>query len=62
MSIFEPVGAGLIVSLINRFIVNNHSLWSFCYDVSHIYLNNDNDDVSSNSTTTIDSVEVHAHF
>ena len=59
-TILEPIGAGLAVALINKFIINNSWLWQQCTTPR----NEDDDDecTSSSSTTTIDTVEVPAHF
>ena len=61
-SIVEPIGAGIIVALINKFIINNHGLWSLCSGCRDVKKDNDNDAVSSSSTTTIDTIEIHAHI
>ena len=62
-SIVEPVGAGILVALINKFIINNHSLWASCSGPRDADKKHEGDDcTSSSSTTTIDTVEVHAHF
>ena len=65
-TIIEPIGAGITVALINKFVINNNWLWQLCLGCSaqnttHI---NDHEDncSSSTSTTTVDTVEVHAHF
>jgi hypothetical protein len=61
-SIVEPIGAGIIVALINKFIINNHGLWSSCSGSRDVKKDNDNDAISSSSTTTIDTIEIHAHI
>ena len=64
LTILEPVGAGVLVAIINKFIINNHSLWArlSCLQPSHLDEHDDEDNVSSTSTTTVESIEVHAHF
>ena len=64
LTLVEPVGAGVLVALINKFIINNHSLWACwsCSQPSHLDEHDDADNVSSTSTTTVGSIEVHAHF
>ena len=64
LTIVEPVGAGVLVAIINKFIINNHSLWAYlsCSQPSHLDEHDDADNVSSTSTTTVGSIEVHAHF
>ncbi len=55
-SVFEPITAGLIVALIDKFIINNNSLWDI-WCSSHV------DEDSASSTTSInDYVEGHVHF
>jgi len=62
-SVLEPIGAGLVVALINKFIINNSSLWQLCMSGRVEKQREDADDhVSSTSTTTVDTIEVHAHF
>ena len=61
-TILEPIGAGLAVALINKFIINNSWLWQQCTSAGDAETRDDEDCTSSSSTTTIDTVEVHAHF
>ena len=61
-SILEPIGAGLIVALINKFIIYNHNLFGLCTSPPVQHEQGTEDCSSSSSTTTIDTVEVHAHF
>ena len=61
-SILEPTGAGIIVALVNKFIINNHGLWAYCSGPREDKTHEVDDGTSSSSTTTIDTVEVHAHF
>ena len=61
-TIIEPVGAGIIVALINKFIINNHGLWAFCSGSREDKRHEADECTSSSSTTTIDTIEVNAHF
>ena len=71
-TVFEPIGAGITVALINKFVINNGwvgKLLSGCWLGGCPALAQHHEDVaveeecvSSTSTTTVDSVEVHAHF
>ena len=61
-TVLEPIGAGLAVALINKFIINNHSLWAFCSGPRQEYVEHEEECTSSSSTTTTDAVEVHAHL
>ncbi len=60
LDILVPVTAGLIVSLINTFILNSNSnIWNICN--SDINLNKYEDDLSS-SNTTISDIEMSHHI
>ena len=65
-SVFEPIGAGVTVALINKFIINNNWLWQLCLgcraEQGKKHVDEHEDTISSTSTTTVDSLEVHAHF
>ena len=54
-SIFEPIGAGVTVAIINKFIINNNWLWHFCLgcraEQGNKYDEHE-DTISSTSTTT----------
>ncbi len=57
VGVIEPVCAGLLISLINKWIFNNTSLWSLCSG-NQLYVNHE-DDLSSSSTSINDSFEAH---
>ena len=58
LDIFVPVTAGLIVSLINKFILNSNSnIWNICNTTSK--LNEYEDDLSSSNTTISDIDMIH---
>jgi hypothetical protein len=60
--ILEPILAGLTVSLINKYIVNNSALWLWC-SPPDINLDSHEDDLSSSNTTVSDvSLETPHHF
>ena len=61
-SVLEPIGAGIAVALINKFIINNNYLWSMCSGSRPGKEDDHEDNISSTSTTTVDTVEIHAHF
>ena len=65
-TVFEPIGAGIVVALINKFIINNNLFCNLCMGSRAEQGKNKYDeheeDVSSTSTTTADAVEIHAHF
>ena len=57
----EPIGAGLIVALINKFIINNQHLFDYCKGDNEVVIEID-DAVSSTTSSTTDAIEIHAHF
>jgi hypothetical protein len=64
-TVLEPIGAGIAVALINKFIINNNWLWQTCTGcrAEQGKTHDDREDsISSTSTTAVDTVEVHAHF
>ena len=70
-TVLEPIGAGITVALVNKFVINNSwvgkllsGCWLGCPALAHHpeEVAVEEECVSSTSTTTVDSVEVHAHF
>ncbi len=58
----EPILAGLTVSLINKYIINNSGLWLWC-SPPDINLDSHEDDLSSSNTTVSDiSLDAPHHF
>ena len=66
--ILEPIGAGITVALVNKFIINNSWLWqqlgtlSSCNGQTAQGDGEDEECTSSSSTAVTDVVEIHAHF
>ena len=60
VAIFEPVGAGLLVALINKFVINNPSVWVHICGCGHPHHDDSHEDASS-STTSVNDIEVHMH-
>jgi hypothetical protein len=63
-TVVEPIGAGLAVALINKFIINNPSLWMFICGCGEPQHNNDQDESHENSissSATVNDVELHVH-
>ena len=62
--ILEPILAGLTVSLINKYIVNNNCLWLWCSPPT-IEIDGHEDDLSSSNTTvsdiSLENPHVHIH-
>ena len=61
-TILEPIGAGLTVALINRFIINNNWLWETILGCHAQSTGHVDDESSSSGISAIDGVEVHAHI
>ena len=59
-TIIEPIGAGLIVALVNKFIINNEKLWSNCGCDKPVVIEEIHED-SSSSATSINDAAVHMH-
>ena len=60
--ICEPIMAGVLVALINTFIINNHHLFDYCKGDNIETIIEVDDDTPSSSTSTTDAIEIHAHF
>ena len=60
-TLLEPIGAGLMVALINKFIINNHHLFVYGKGDNELVIEID-DAVSSTTSSTTDAIEIHAHF
>ena len=61
MAMLEPISAGIVVALINRFIISNNNLFDHCKSGNETIIEHD-DSVSSSSITSTDAIEIHAHF
>ena len=61
-TILEPIGAGLIVALINKHIINNHHLFDYCKGDTEIIIEIDDVVSSTTASSTSDAIEIHAHF
>ena len=61
-TILEPIGAGIIVALINRYIISNNNLFDYCTGTNETIIEHDGA-VSSSSISTTGAIEItHAHF
>lgn len=62
-AIFEPIGAGIIVSLINKYFIGNKDLFKSC---TAQYESEDEDDSTQSAVTAINSdvssIPTHIHF
>ena len=63
-TVLEPIGAGITVALINKFITNNNCLWQQCLNcrATPVEPTDHEDCQSSTSSTATDTIEIHAHF
>ncbi len=59
--ICEPIMAGVLVALINKFIINNHHLLDYCKGENETVIEVA-DSVSSTTSSINDAVEIHARF
>jgi len=59
-AILEPIEAGLIIALINKYIINNNRLWEYVCG-ANVTLQQTREDCSSSSTTSINDAEIHIH-
>ncbi len=61
--ILEPILAGITVSLINKFILNNNIIWNWCSPQALVV--DQHDDLASSSTTisdsSLDTPHIHMH-
>ena len=63
-TVVEPIGAGLVVALINKFIISNPSLWVTicgCGKPHHEESHEDARDDDSSTTTSVNDAEIHVH-
>ena len=61
LAFLEPVAAGVLVTLINKYIISNNHFCDSCSKAEDTVIEHD-DSVSSSSITTTDAIEIHAHF
>ena len=60
-SIFEPIGAGIAVALINTFIINNPAIWlNICGGCGSEQTETLHEDDSS-TTTSVNDAEINYH-
>jgi len=62
-AILEPIEAGLVIALINKYIINNNRLWEYLCgtNVQQQQTHEDINSCSSSSTTSINDAEIHIH-
>ena len=59
-TVFEPIGAGIAVALINKFIINNPNLWVSICGCQKPHHEEAHEDASS-SARSVNDVEIHYH-
>jgi hypothetical protein len=59
-TVIEPIGAGLVVALINKFIINNRALWLFLCP-EEVEREEHENECTNSSTTSINDESVHVH-
>ncbi len=59
-SVIEPIGAGIAVALINKFIINNPNVWVTVCGCGKPHHEESHEDASS-STTSVNQAEIHVH-
>ena len=60
-TILEPIRAGLIVALVNKYIINNHHLWQYVCGTTEVPEAQKPQEDSSSMTTSVSGAEVHVH-
>ncbi len=56
----EPVGAALLVTVSNKFIINNPNVWVHICGCWHPHHEESHENATS-STTSVNNIEVHMH-
>ena len=60
-AILEPIEAGLVVALVNKYIVSNDKLWEYLCGTTRVEeAKQDQEDASSTTASTNDAV-LHVH-
>jgi len=59
-SIIEPIAAGLLVAIINKYIINNNWLFDQCMTTTHDTRHED--DTSTTTSINTDVEHVHIHY
>ena len=61
VALLEPIEAGLIIALINKYIINNHKLWDYMCGTTAVEEANQPHEDASSTTTSINDAEIHIH-
>jgi len=58
-SIIEPIAAGLLVTIINKYIINNNSLFDQCMTITHDTRHEDDSSTTTSINTDVEHVHIH---
>ena len=61
IAILEPIEAGIIVALVNKYIINNHKLCEYMCGTQEVPEAKQPQEDASSTTTSIHDAEVHMH-
>ena len=60
-TVLEPIGASLVVVLVNKYIINKHHLWEYVRRTTEVPEAKQPQENYSSTTTSINGAEVHVH-
>ena len=60
-AILEPIEAGLIVALVNKYIINNDKLWEYLCGATRVEEAKQDQEDASSTTTSINDAEINVH-
>ena len=60
-AILEPIEAGLIVALVNKYIINNDKLWEYLCGTTRVEEAKQDQEDASSTTTSINDAAIHVH-
>ena len=61
-TVIEPIAAGLVVALINKFMINNPMIWINVCGCGHEPREEPHEDASSSTTSVNDVAATHHHI
>ena len=61
IAILEPIEAGIIVALVNKYIINNHKLWEYVCGTQEVPEAHQPQEDASSTTTSMNDAVVHIH-
>lgn len=60
-AILEPIEAGLIVALVNKYIISNDKLWEYLCGTTRMEEAKQDQEDASSTTTSINDAALHVH-